>query len=747
MDFNQDSTQPKSELRDYLILLLQNKLIVFSIFLVCLIVGIIYAYTAIDIYTTEGSIKISLTKTNLLSGPLLPEFQEFGTDRYIANEIEILKSYTLREIAAKSITDSFNNADKKYFFSKIYKDPKKPDEGILQQDNIIKMLESVVSIDQKRGLDIVILKGESPSAYEAALFVNCYIDAYYKFNLRANREQLTLARDFLEEQRKEKYDKLNRSEDALQKYLESGNIASLDEQARTLVDQLAQFEAQMNAAEIEAKSKQIALEDFQKKIAKQDERLAQYIKNLAAEPYIKVLQESIAKSEVQKDVLIASSLRPNPTDDPDVQRYINSIKELQKKLDLQLNQLEANLTAYTPEQLRQLSIEALKQEIELKSAQSRAVQLKSVVRSYEAKFNKLPKQIIEIAKLERDKRSEEKLYVLIEEKYQEALIAEQSKPGNVQVIDAARIPLMPSKPNRTMILIISIILGLGFAGGFIFIKKYFDVTIHTPEDIQNKGASVISWIPKATDFIDDFNERHEIVLDEGHDSIISESFLSAKMRLQYSKIFDHQLKSILITSPAPRDGKSFVCCNLAATFAITNSRTLVLDLDLRRPRVHNVLKVERLPGFTDYLFGKSTFDEIIKPTSIKNLSVITAGTIAPNPAEIVSSKQLEEFINKIEGEFEYILVDSPPIIPVSDAGILSRLCDATLLVVSTNQTRIDMMERAIETLKSVEGHFAGVLMNNFSTSNGYGYYYKYKYYHYYSKHKKGKGSGIRRAVS
>jgi len=226
MNFNQDRTQNQSELRDYLILLLQNKLIVFSIFLVCLVLGLFYAYNSIDIYSAEGSLKISLAKTNVLSGSLLPEFQEFGTDRYIANEIEILKSFTLREIAARSILDSFNNNKNKNLFSKIYKDPKNLSKGAQESNILIKMLSSVIDVDQKRGLDIVLIKGESPSAYEAALFVNCYIDAYYTFNLKSNREQLTLAKKFLEEQRKEKLDKLNQSEATLQKYLESGNITT-----------------------------------------------------------------------------------------------------------------------------------------------------------------------------------------------------------------------------------------------------------------------------------------------------------------------------------------------------------------------------------------------------------------------------------------------------------------------------------------------------------------------------------------
>ncbi|MBM3713000.1 MAG: hypothetical protein FJW56_06145, partial [Actinobacteria bacterium] len=274
------NVQKTSELRDYLILFLQNKFLVVSIFLICSILAGVYAYTAIDIYSANGSLRVSIPKSNVLSAPLLPEFQDYGTDRYIANEIEVLKSITLREIAAKSILDSFSSVSKNDSFYVLFANPKRKQDGTISYSSLVKSLSSLVDIEQKRGLDIITLKSESPSPFEAALIVNSYIGAYLKFNLETNRTQLTLARKFLEDQRKEKQGKLTLSEDSLKRYQEAGNIAILDEQARALVDQLSQFESQMNGAEIDARSRQLALNDFRMKLAKQDEKLAQYIQNL-----------------------------------------------------------------------------------------------------------------------------------------------------------------------------------------------------------------------------------------------------------------------------------------------------------------------------------------------------------------------------------------------------------------------------------------------------------------------------------
>lgn len=733
---NNNPQQNISNIRDYLIIFYQNKITIISIFIVSVFIASFYAITAKNIYTSEGSIKISIPKSNILTGPLFDQFQEFGSDRYIANELEVLKSRSIAEIAAKSIIDTVKLKSNYSDFYLLLKDPKHPDEGLKSLNSMIKTLQSVVKIDQKRGLDIILFKADSPSPYEAAIMVNSYINAYYEFNLKINRIRYTLAREFLEKQRDDKADQLRLAENAISNFQQKNNVVVLDEQAKMLVEQLSNFESQLKAAEIEANAKQRAFDEFKKQLALKDKEISKYIEGLSAEPYIKNLQEQLAKLEVQKEVVIAQQQIKNPENDPNVIQFNRAIAELQSKLNSRLSSLEQNLIAYTPTDLRQLSIDVLKLDLEVQSAKAKASQLKDVVKSYEARFNKLPVQSIEYARLERDRLSNEKLYLLIEEKYQEAVISEKSIPSNVQVIDAGIIPVRASKPNRTLIIVIGLILGIGLSTGYIFIKKYFDVTIRTPEDVQKYGANVLSWIPDAREFEENFDGEHEIIVASKPDSIPTEAFLSAKMKLQYAKLSDKPIKTILITSPTPKDGKTFVCGNLAATYALTNQKVLVIDLDLRRPRLHKLFKIEKGVGITDYLFHNSSLNEIKKNTIINNLDIITAGTITPNPAEIVSSKELQDTIGKLKNEYDVILIDSPPTIAVSDAGVISSYVDATILIASVNQTRLDLLHEAINTLKTVSNSFVGVILNRFNMTNGYGYYYKYYYYYYGSEGKK-----------
>ncbi len=738
-NLNQFNEQKNIELRDYLIVFFQNKWTVISIFLVAFLISIFYATSARDVFTAEGSIKISIPKSNPLTGPLFEQFQEFGSDRFIANELEVLKSRSLTEIAAKSIIDTFNTKKNYTDFYILLKDRKYLDSGLLAFEELIKKLQKTIDIEQKRGLDIIVLKADSPSPYEAALIVNSFIFAYYEYNLKINRTRFTLAREFLEDQRANKARDLRDAENAVSEFQQKNNVVVLDEQAKALVEQLSNFESQMKAAEIEAAAKQKALDEFRKQLAEKDKEISRYIEGLSAEPYIKNLQEQIAKFQVQKEVVISQQNIKNPDNDPNVLQYTKAIEELQNKLNSKLSTLEQNLTAYTPEDLRQLSIDVLKLDLEVQSARAKANQLKEAVRSYEARFNRLPIQSIEYARLERDRLSNEKLYLLIEEKYQEAVISEKSIPSNVQVIDAAIIPIEPSKPNRALIVLVGFIIGLGLSIGYVILRKYLDSSIRTPEDVKNRGANVLSWIPDANEFEENFDEEHEIIVSSRPDSIPAEAFLSAKMKLQFSKLLDHKIQTILITSPTPKDGKTFVCGNLAATFALTNNKVLVMDLDLRKPRLHKIFKVERANGITDYLFKVSgSVDEIIKPTFVNNLDIVTSGTIAPNPAEIVSSESLRKFIDKMKERYDIILIDSPPTIAVSDAGVISNFVDATVLVASVNQTRLDLLEESINILKSVSSSFVGVILNKFNMTNGYGYYYKYYYYYYGAEGKKKK---------
>jgi capsular exopolysaccharide synthesis family protein len=228
-----------------------------------------------------------------------------------------------------------------------------------------------------------------------------------------------------------------------------------------------------------------------------------------------------------------------------------------------------------------------------------------------------------------------------------------------------------------------------------------------------------------------------VVLDES-DSHISESFRAIKARIQHSKGDSEIPKLILVTSPAQGEGKSFVSVNLAGSFAQSNKRTLIIDCDLRRPKIQIIFGVDKKPGLVDYLFNKVKLEDIIRKTKMNNLSYITSGSIPSNPSEILDSSSMKNFLLEIRDFYDLIIIDSAPIVAVIDAEILAKLVDGTILIISADKTENRLMMDAVNKINHNKVPFLGTVLNNFKYKSGYGYYYKYYYNYSSSSNHKGK---------
>ena len=271
----------------------------------------------------------------------MPEFQDFGSDRFIANEMEILKSYHLRERVSNSLIDSFKASADKKKFSLIIDKTSGSKTGISKLktiEDIVGILKSRVSIDQKRGLDILEISVESPSPYEASVIANSYASAYKAINLAYNRQQLTVIKNFLAQQRDEKLSMLGTVEETMKNFQEQRGIVQLPEQARVLIEQSSDFQAKMNAAKIDLTISEKILNNYKEELKKRDPNLTDYIENLATEPYIKRLQEQIGESKIQRDRAMASQ---SSNSKKMVKDFDSKISELKDKLNNQLSVFRA----------------------------------------------------------------------------------------------------------------------------------------------------------------------------------------------------------------------------------------------------------------------------------------------------------------------------------------------------------------------------------------------------------------------
>jgi len=736
---NTNSNEVREQgLQHYYNIIVDNLFPFSLIAIVAIVVSVVYAVSSINIYKSTTVLKVSKPSGNILNSPLMPEFQDFGSDRFIANEIEVLKSYKVREIASTALKDSFNALNQIDSFKVLVHTPSKLTNDkpkLLEVDEIASLLSTNVTIEQKRGLDIVEISSQSPSPFEAALITNLYAQAYKTLNLEINRNQLTLVKAFLLDQKNEKLAQLNNSEELLKMFQEKGGIIALDDQAKELITQLSKFEADLNLGKMELAISEKTLKQYKDELRRQDPQLTAYLENFSSEEYLKNLQTELARLEVNRDVAL-SSVKDKNVDTQAIREYDAKIKELRNKLNSKIEGFKASIFASSPEEVKLMTKNVIEEEIKSKSLEIKVKNLSEIVNKYDSKFNQLPKSAIEYARLQRGRESLEKLYILVEEKYQEAVINEQSQPGNVLIIDVARRPDKPSKPNRLLIVLVGTILGLGFGLGYAFLRNYFDNTVKTPEDLKDRNINVIGWVPQIQSLDKSISKDLEFIIYNKPDSVPSEAFRALRTRVQFSKVDQGNMKVIHVTSSTPGEGKTLISSNLAGSFAQANHKTLLLDCDLRKPRVHTIFGMNRQPGLVEYLFDQVNLATIIKPTKLANLDVITVGTIPPNPAEMLGSKKMQDFITHMKTLYDYIIIDSPPIISVTDSEIIAAYCDAVYLVVSANYTEFDLLEKALDILKNSNVNFVGTILNNFVFKNSYGSYYKY-YYYYYNREKEG----------
>ena len=230
--------------------------------------------------------------------------------------------------------------------------------------------------------------------------------------------------------------------------------------------------------------------------------------------------------------------------------------------------------------------------------------------------------------------------------------------------------------------------------------------------------------------------KRRLITKEDPRSPVSEAYRSLRTSMLYTSI-DKKTRSILVSSAGPGEGKTTTVANMAITYANLGKKTLLIDTDLRRPVVHKVMDLDKEPGITNYLAGNiDNFNELVKPTDINNLFAVTSGIIPPNPSELLGSQRMADLINNLEKEWDMILFDSPPLVAVTDATMVSKAIDCIVIVVKVGQTDKKAFEHTIQSLRNVSAPIQGVVLNAVTHKNSYGsYYYYYQYYNYYGSEK------------
>lgn len=723
---NQNIRSDIKSAKDYFFIIKNNLKYLILISSLILILSIVYAQLAKDIYVSTVSIKITQQNQNILDNATFYHPDPNYLDRFISNEIGVITNFNTRERAAKSLIDSFYTYPNHNLFYVISAKTSTGSEGPKTLEVLTNHLGGCISVEQNPGSDVLEISAESRSAFEAALIANTWANEYQKVNLEINRAKLTNIRKFLEQQSQEKLSELKNAEDSLRKFQEQGGIISLDVQSSELLNQLSQLDAQKEATKIDLMSSNEMLKQYKFFLNNQDPQLVQYLENETSQAYITALQRELAELQVNRDLAI-SIKNPNVDISSKIKEYDQRIDDLKGKLNSTINNIKVSGFSGNPEQVTQLAQRLVEEEVRNNSLSVRLQQLETTSQKYEQDVRRLPGTSTKLTQYQRQRESLQQLFLLINDKYQEAMINELSQEGNVVIIGEGKIPDTPAKPKRKIIIVFGLILGLVVAVSFILVKDFFDDTIKSPEDIEKKNIPLLAWIPQSKISGRNGDVKSEFITLYDMDSPVSEAFKTLRARVQYSNLEATEAKIILVTSPAEHEGKTFVSINLAASFALSNKKTLLIDCDLRRPRIHAILGNDKKPGLTDYIISDLRLQDIIREIKPVYLSYMSAGSTSSNPIQILESEKMQNFLQETRQLFEIIVIDSAPIVALIDTEILTKVVDGTILVVSSDKTETRVMREALEIMESNNTSFLGTVLNNFSNKSGYGYYYKYHY--------------------
>jgi capsular exopolysaccharide synthesis family protein len=346
--------------------------------------------------------------------------------------------------------------------------------------------------------------------------------------------------------------------------------------------------------------------------------------------------------------------------------------------------------------------------------------------TYNSLLQSVPQKEKEIIDISRQQQIKSNLYSFLLQKKEESEIAYASGVSNSRVVDYAQASPSPVSPKRTLISLISVLLFVGIAGAFIFIKEFLTGKVLYRHEIES-----LTTIPIIGEIAFD-KSKDKIVIEKGKRSFVAEEFRKLRISLSFLGI-DSSHKKILVTSSISGEGKSFISANLAMSLALTGKKVILIDMDLNNPTLNNILNVDREAGTTEYLEGEKDPEDIIKQLDHhENLFFISAGAYLPNdPSELLSNGKVVDLLNYLENIFDYIVIDTSPIVLVTDGYVLTSLCDATLYVIRHNYTPKMLIRRIdenthINPINNPAIIFNGVKMRGFFKNNyGYGYDYVY----------------------
>jgi capsular exopolysaccharide synthesis family protein len=385
---------------------------------------------------------------------------------------------------------------------------------------------------------------------------------------------------------------------------------------------------------------------------------------------------------------------------PEVQKVKAQIEQLRKAKENRATQVLAGLEA------------------EYTQLKKREAELRGAIDAQKTQAANQSRKVTELETLKKEADSAKSLYEVLLQKLNETDIAASIRSNNVTVVDRASPPQFPVSPQKRRIAAAGLLLGLVLGLGLVVGRDYLANTIRSPEEIERYlHLDLLAAVP-----------RYE----ESDTSLATEAYQNLRTALLFAR-HDETGQVVLVTGTAPQEGKTTTIFNLSRLLAGAGEKTIVVDCDLRRAQLHQRLELPREPGFTDFFVRHERLAALVQPTRLPNLFALTAGPLPPNPPALLARKSLRDLLAELRRDFDWVLIDSPPLASVTDALLLARHCDHTVLVVQHNKVDKKLVKRSVAALRKATPNLLGVVLNVVDV--------RARSYHYYYYPQKGRAAG------
>jgi len=719
-------------LSDYVRVLYKRRWPVLTVWFIVLAATCVYTFTATPIYGARVQILIEKEASNVVSFKQAVE-QNQVTDDYYQTQYRLLQSRALARRtldalqlwhhpqfgagAGSSHPSRGLTAWLLSYFQRDANPPERPapDETKAQARAIDSFLGGVTvsPIRNSRLVDVVF---ESSDPALAANVANGIAKAYIEENLEFKFLSSKEASDWLAARLGEQRNQVEKSEQALQRYREASTDAvSLEERQNIVVQKLAD----LNAAVTRAKTERVEKE--------------------AAYNQIRAAQSNYAALDNFPAVLSNTFIQQQKAELADLQRQQAQLSEKlgsnhpdMLKIGLAIHTAESKLQAETTK-----IVQAVYNDYQRSIAQENS--LKQLLDQQKKEALDLNRRGIEYGVLSRDAVSNRQIFDSLLQRTRETNISGELKTSNIRVVDAAEPPRKPLRPSTSTNLAFGASAGLLLAIGLAFFFEYVDNRIKSPEEMSRYlGLPYLGMIPALFD-----ETVAPLVSNRNLNPTFSESFRTLRTNVAFSSA-DEGLRSVIVTSTMPNEGKTVVATNLATALAQTGMRVLLIDADMRKGRVNAVFDRPRQPGLSDFLVGRAKVSQTVRTTNVPGLWVMPAGTAPPNPSELLGSNRFADFIASLGQHFDWAILDTPPIMPVTDSGVIAHMMSGVVFVVGADMTNRYAAQRAVEQLTRNKARFLGAVLNRADFKHhGYYYsrYYQREYAEYYDTyHKRADGS-------